>query len=118
MENLTLGDFAGTITMIVGLITGFGFLKKNLKKWVASALDEQLKALTNDIKCLNERLDTVDMEGCKNFLVARISELEKDMTLNEIQRERFWEEYEHYQKIGGNSYITRKVEQLKEDGKI
>ena len=43
---------------------------------------------------------------------------EQDEPIDEIERERFWEQYEHYVKCGGNSYIQRKVENLKQAGKL
>ena len=58
------------------------------------------------------------MATSKNFLVAKIAEVDKGNKLDEIEKERFWEQYEHYSKIGGNSYIQRKVDELKESGKL
>ena len=60
----------------------------------------------------------VDMNACKNFLVRSLGDIEKGVPLDEIEKERLWEQYEHYQKIGGNSYIKRKVEHLQEQGKL
>ena len=116
LEAITIGDISATIAFFVGIIGGIGYLKKNLSGWIASALDGQLKEVDEKITGLSERMDKVDNESCKNFLVRCLSDFDKGEEISEIERERFWEQYEHYQKIGGNSYITRKVEQLKSEG--
>ena len=118
MENITLGDISLAVTFLGGLIGGIGYLHKNLKIWMANALDEQLKSIDKELQDLSSRLEKVDLDTCKDFLVMRISSLERGTTLCEIEKERFWEEYEHYLKIGGNSYISMKVEQLKKEGKL
>ena len=58
------------------------------------------------------------MQACKNYLVSFLSDVEKDELTDEIERERFWEQYQHYTEHGGNSYIKRKVEKLKSEGKL
>ena len=118
MENITFGQFGITITFLMGLITGLGFLSKQLKGWIKQALKEEIDSIKKDVLSLQKKIDTVDRENCKNFLVARISELENGKKWGEIEKSRFWEQYEHYIQGGGNSYIKRKVEQLKADGKI
>ena len=118
MEQITLGQIALGITFIAGLIGGIGVLHRTLKGWLSKALKEQFDTINSNIAKLQERLDDVDMESTKNFLVARLSEIDRGSELDDIVKERMWEELEHYQKKGGNSYIHRKVEQLKEDGKL
>ena len=111
MESITLGQIGLAVTYLVGLISGIAYLKKHLKDWIAGSLKEELDSLGNQIK-------EVDMNATKNFLVARLSDIEQDQPMNEIEAERFWEQYEHYHKIGGNSYIDQKVEKLKISGKL
>lgn len=118
LETITFADVSTAVTVLVGFLGGIGYLKKNLKIWIAKALEEQLESIDKDMKCLKSRLDKVDMEGCKNYLVRCIAEMEHGHQISETELERFWEQYEHYEKIGGNSYIMRKVEQLKSDGKL
>ena len=117
-EQITLGQIALAVTFIAGLIGGIGVLHKSLKGWISKSLKEQFDTINNNIERLQARLDEVDMEATKNFLVARLSEIDKGKQLDGIVMERLWEELEHYEKQGGNSYIHRKVEQLKADGKL
>ena len=118
MENITLGGIAVAVTFLVALITGVGVLVKRLKEWVQAALKEQLDEIRSENKDLKKRIDNVDLNTTKNFLVARLSEIEHGKTLEDIENERFWEEYQHYCEIGGNSYIKRKVEQLKAENRL
>ena len=118
MEQITLGQIGLAITFIVGLISGISYLRNHIHQWISDSLKDQFKSIDDKIGKLQDRVDDVDMGACKNFLVARLAEVEKGNQLDEIEKERFWEQYEHYSKIGGNSYIQRKVEQLKADGKL
>ena len=118
MEQITIGQVALGITFIVGIISGIGFLSQNLKKWVQESMREPLDNITKEMRSINNRIDEVDKNACKNFLVARLAEVEKGNALDDIEAERFWEQYEHYVDVGGNSYIKRKVEQLKSEGKL
>lgn len=116
MESITLGQFAGWITLVVGLIGGLSYLIKHLKKWIKTILKDQFELMDEKIESLQNHIDDIDLATCKNFLVARLAEIERGFPLNEIEKERFWEQYEHYKKHGGNSYITSKVEELKKKG--
>ncbi len=123
MEQITLGQIALAITFIVGLISGISYIKNHLHKWIADSLkdqfgnvDVQFDKVDARIDHLEKHMEGIDVATCKNFLVARLSELDKGMYWDEIETERFWEQYEHYRKHGGNSYIGNKVENLKEKG--
>ena len=118
MENITLGEIGIAITFLVGIISGISYLHKHLKEWIAQSLKEQLDSIKDEVKGLHERIDNVDMQACKNYLVSFLSDAEKNELTDEIERERFWEQYQHYTEQGGNSYIKRKVEHLKSEGKL
>lgn len=118
MEAITLGEIGLAVTFLVGLISGIGYLKHHLKDWIGQSVKDQFNKIEQNVAEINRRLDDVDMENTKNFLVSVISMVEKGGWLHDIETERFWDEYEHYLKIGGNSYIKRKVEQLESDGKL
>ena len=118
MESITLGQIAAAVAFLAALISGVGIIMKKMKDWMVNAVKEQLEEIKDENKDLKKRIDNVDLNTSKNFLVARLSEIERGNPLEEIESERFWEMYEHYSEIGGNSYIKRKVEQLKADGKL
>ena len=58
------------------------------------------------------------MENCKNFLVSFLARCDRGEYIDEIEKERFWEQYEHYRELGGNAYIGNKVESLRKEGKL
>lgn len=111
MENVTLGQISAAVLFLVALGGGIAVLVKWMRKVIISVMREELEPLKKQIA-------DVDMENCKNYLVTYLSNAEKGVYIDKIEEERFWEEYEHYQKIGGNSYIKTRVEQLKAAGKL
>lgn len=115
MENITLQDIAFIVSFIVGLLAGIGYIGSTLKKWIENALKEQFSEINNKLADLEEKAEKSDMEACKNFLVQCLDKLEKGDATGEIVKERFWEQYQHYIEMGGNSYIISKVENLQKD---
>lgn len=118
MENLTFTDISSALTLLVGFVGSVAFLHKKLKSWIAHSLDEQLQTITKEMESVQDRLDNVDMESCKNFLVRCLSDFEKGIQISETELERFWEQYGYYSEHGGNTYISKKVEKLEHEGKI
>lgn len=118
MENITLGEISIAAAFLVGLITGIRYLHKQLKQWIAKLLKEQFDSIKENIDELHEQIENVDMQACKNYLVSFLSDAEKNKQIDETELERFWEQYQHYTEHGGNSYIKRKVEYLKSEGKL
>ncbi len=119
MQNITLGQIGTAVAFVVALLTGIGWIVKALKGWISDVLKEQIDSLRKDIKGLGERLDDVDKEATKSYLVTFLSKAETGSPIDDIEMERFCEEYEHYKKdLHGNSYITHKVEKLKGEKKI
>ena len=118
MENLTFGDVSSALTLLVAFVGSVAFLHKKLKLWLSKALDDQFQAIDKEMKSLQDRMDKVDMESCKNFLVRVISDIDNDQTIGETELERFWEQYEYYKSLGGNTYISKKVEKLEHEGRL
>ena len=113
MEQITLGQIGIAVGFLVALIAGVNALKKSIKEWLNSALKENFDGMNKRFDGLEKRLDSVDIENCKNYLVTFLEEAQRGEIKDETELQRFWEEYEHYQKLGGNSYIKNKVEELK-----
>ena len=118
MDTITIGQISIAITTIAGLISGIGFLHSKLKKFVAVSLRSELESINNKLESLDKKINVVDIEATKNYLVDHITEIERGAPLEEVERERFYEQYEHYTKSGGNSYITKKVERLEKDWRL
>lgn len=116
MENITLGQVSLALTFVIGLISGIGFLMQNTKKWINNAMKEQMSDIKAQIEDITDRLDQVDLESTKNYLVTYLSDIERGKVLDEIEKERFYEQYQHYLNKGGNSYIKQKVDCIQKKG--
>jgi len=118
MENFTIGEIAVALAFIVSFAGSVGYLKKNLSDWVSAAVKKEIEPMQKDLLAMREESRNIDLENCKNYLVTYLANAEKGTWFDPIEQERFWEEYEHYQKCGGNSYIRQKVEKLKAENKL
>ena len=116
MENITIGQIAATVALIVAIIGGITSLKKSIKGWISASLKDQFDAFEKKQDEILKRLDNVDLENCKNYLVTFVAEVARGEKKDETEKQRFWEEYEHYVQKGGNSYIKNKVDDLKSKG--
>lgn len=83
---------------------------------VATAIGVVIKSLEKIInkifKPIEEKINYLDYNQCQNYLVDFLSDLEDNIKKNECQYKRAYEIYDHYLKIGGNSYIKDKWEKL------
>ncbi len=113
MESITLGNISLAVTFLAALIGGISVLHKNLKKWMSALMKDEIDPIKKSMDKIAKELETVDLEACKNYLVRFLADVEQGRIIDEIERQRFWEQYDHYEKHGGNSYIHQKVERLK-----
>lgn len=118
MEQITIGQVSIALVFIVGFISSVAYLKKHIKDWISMSLKDQFDGLGKQIKTLEERMKVVDMEDTKNFLVRYLSDVERGVQMDEVEKLRFAEQYDHYLKMDGNSYIRSKVKKLQEEGKL
>jgi hypothetical protein len=65
-----------------------------------------------------EELKQMQLEQYKNFLTRYLADIERDTELTEIELERFNDIYTKYDNLGGNSYVHRKIDKYKEQGKL
>lgn len=102
MENITLGQIAVSLAFIVGLIGSIKYLKKEL--------DESIQ---KQFKPLNDKLDNLDLNQCKNFLVRFLADVEHGEKIDEVEIKRAYDVYDHYKDdLHGNSYIGDKWNKL------
>lgn len=116
IDSITIGQIAAAVAFLVALIGGISTLNRNLKKYLTTVIKTELDPLKASVESIAGDLKKVDKESCKNYLVRFLSDVEKGNLVDDIEKERFFEEYEHYQKIGGNGYIKHKVDGLKAKG--
>lgn len=116
MENITIGQIMSVCGVIVAIGGFAGFFWKmfvNLKKYLTKIIVTELEPIKDSLKELDSKIDKTDMQACKNYLVSFLADVEQGGMVDEIERQRFWEQMEHYENLGGNGYIHQKVERLK-----
>lgn len=67
---------------------------------------------------LKEEIKQIQLDNCKNYLVQAIAKVESGQDLSPVEKERYFENYDTYVKLGGNSYIHSETERLKEGGRL
>ena len=121
METITIGQIAQNLALIAGIITAGGaiyqFTSKRLGKTLQEALDDAVKPTNDRLKAMEKKLENLDLSDCKNYMVQFLARAEKTSITDE-ETARFWEIYDKYTEMGGNSYIHEKVEKLKKAGKL
>lgn len=76
------------------------------------------KIFENKLKPINTRLNEIEVSSDKNFIVRFLADIEQGNQIDEVERERFYEIYQRYKELGGNSYVSHKVEKLQKEGKL
>lgn len=118
MEQISLADIERLLAWFVAVGGSVAVIIKALKKAFGSLFEKQMKDIDERLKKHETTINKIDLENCKNFLVSYLVKVEHEGFTDEIETQRFWEEYEHYTQIGGNSYIRNKVDKLVKEGKL
>ena len=106
MENITLGNISDAAKFIIALVGSLATIYYAVTRAVKKALEP-----------LNKRIDEVEMQGIKNFLVQELSEIKRsNAPLDEVSKKRFFEEYDLYIEKKQNSYIKHEVNELQKKG--
>lgn len=119
VKNITLLDISVIVLFVVGLIRGVQELKKSIKEFLEKLLADQFKEVNDKLNDMQSSITVLDKQACKNFLVRYLADIERGNIIYDSERQRFWEEYDHYIKdLGENSFIKEWVARLKEEGKL
>ena len=115
-------------TVIVAIIGLIGIIIQNrshtklksqeeLLKTVDEKIDKLKTQSTEEDKRLNDKLDAIDMNSCKRFLIVEMTKI-KDGTYipNEEQKHMLHETKTRYNNNGGNSYVDSMFEGLQDKG--
>lgn len=105
MENITIGQIIKFVIGLSSLIGALTIIITAVCKIYSRQVKKIIDPLTNSIK-------EIDIAQCKNFLVRFLADVEQGNEIDEVERERAFEVYEHYIKLGGNSYIHNKWSKL------
>ena len=123
IQDITFEQIAAAILFIGGFIGGVKYLKKEfesfLKEFLSKALDARFETVNKKLDDMQESIEKLDVYTTKNFLVRFLSDVEREDTIYEQEKQRFWEEYDHYtDDLGENSYIKQWVRKLIKAGKL
>lgn len=127
--KIAVEDITAFISVVAGVITGglviFKFVNSIVQKWICSLLkpvndriDESNRIIMARLDANAEELKQMQLEQYKNFLTRYLADIERDTELTEIEFERFNDIYTKYDNLGGNSYVHRKIDKYKEQGKL
>lgn len=118
MEGITLGEIAGWLAFIASIIGSVVVISKVIAQSAYKWHKGEMKPIIDKLDDISDKLKNVEIDNCKNYIVNFLSKIEAgDMVTNDSMR-RFWENYNLYQSLGGNSYVHEWVERLKAEGKL
>lgn len=100
VETITLGDLARWAAFVVALGGSIAAIIRGVKKAVEAIILP------------------LSLDNAKNYLVPFLSKVERGEPIDEIELERFHEEYAFYVEHGGNSYVKSRVDKLKQAEKL
>lgn len=118
MEHLTFGDLSKMMVFAVSFIGAIEFLALRMRNYIKGTMKDELEPIKDNQLKHDERLNEIELSSDKNFLVRYLSDVENDNQIDEIEKERFYEVYQRYRQLGGNSYVAHKVEKLQKENKI
>lgn len=108
IEQITVADIVSFIVWLVSFIKAVEYIVKGLS-------NNLLNAVRKSIEPISRRLDDIDKEQCKNYLIQCFHE---NRDLSESEKQRAHEVYQHYRDLGGNSYIKEEFEKMQDEGKL
>ena len=118
MKDITLEQIATAIAFLVALIGGVEFLALRMRKYIKSTMEDEIKPIKENQVKHDERLNQLELSSDKNFIVRFLADIEQNNPIDEVEKERFYEIYQRYRELGGNSYVAHKVEKLQKEGKL
>lgn len=107
MNEITLGQIQTWMVFGIGFVGAIVTIVKAVKTAVNQAFEP-----------INKRMDEIDMNATKNYLVQTLTDIDRNGFVDGVSKARLYEQYEHYQKLGGNSYIKDEFDRLKKQNKI
>lgn len=111
IENIKIGDIIKVLGTLIVIVSSCEFFIFRIKNATQKVFDMKLSPI-------NKRLNDIELSSDKNFIVRFLADIEQGNEIDEVEKERFFEIYERYKELGGNSYVSHKVEKLKKEGKL
>ena len=116
--EITLSQIGAFLGLIAGIITSGGVIIALMQKVLKKTIKNELEPMSIQIEKISEDVKTLDTNQCKNFLVRFLSDVEQGNELDEVEKERAYEVYDHYTNdLKQNSYIHKRWNELMEKEK-
>lgn len=118
MEGITIGQIFEWAIWLAGGVGAIAGLGKMAKSGLRQALKSELQPINKKLDDLEKKHDLSDREHAKNYIVRFLADVEQGEPIDQDELHCFWDNYELYKAMGGNSYVHDKVEKLKKQGKL
>ncbi len=118
MDGITLASIVDFVKVVAAFITGATVIYKLVSTAFKKALASELNPVVEKLEALERKHDLSDREQAKNFIVRFLADVEQGQEIDKDELHCFWDNYELYKSMGGNSYIHDKVEKLQKEGKL
>lgn len=116
--NITLSQIGAFLGLIAGIITSGGVIIALMQKVLKKTIKNELEPMSEKIENISNDVKTLDTNQCKNFLVRFLADVEQNNELDEVEKERAYEVYDHYTNdLKQNSYIHKRWNELMEKEK-
>lgn len=124
--NITVAEAVVAIlactTGVVAFLKGVEYLWKKaagvIHKWFSEGLEAGFRPVNQKLTELTEDTQQLRLSVCKNYIVRFLADLEQGQAVDEVERQRFYENYDLYISLGGNSYLKDKVERMRKEKKL
>lgn len=117
MTDLTIGELAGGLALIGGMITAIAlilrYINTYLNKIIESAISDNIDSLRIQVSRIEDKIDENDIERCKADLMNYIDLYNRHHELSDVQFEHMFTTYHHYRyDLHANSYIKNEMERI------
>lgn len=113
LENISIGQTVDFTILIASLISAVSVIVVAVNKVIDKQFKNRCDGMMCEINQIKKDIKTMDVGQCKNFLVRFLKDIEQGNEVDEVERERASEVYDHYKNdLGQNSYIHDKWEKL------
>lgn len=124
--NITVAEavvaILATVAALVAFLKGIEYLWKKavgiVHGWFSEGLEEGFKPVNQKLTELTNDTQQLRLSVCKNYIVRFLADLEQGQEVDEVERQRFYENYDLYISLGGNSYLKDKVERMRKEKKL
>lgn len=110
-------SIATFLNAVLTIFTFIGKVKKPVDNVIDKKFKEALEPINNKLNTIDERIDKLDKNECKNYLTEFLEDIKNGVPKSDIQVQRATEVYDHYiNDLHLNTYIHDSWEKLMKEG--